>query len=180
MHPDDATDWTIRNQRHSGWSHWLLLGGWGVVWTAGAMLLNRLTPREMHWAYLLAWLVATLGSLGGLMVYLGGRPVKRLKLGDQLRAYPTARWEPKDIRAIRFGTDPAEDYAEAKLPFPLCQVTVEGRRRNLRLVASAGDAARLHAWAERKGVAVDDPQGLSSRCARPEPAAIVRPNVPVK
>jgi hypothetical protein len=170
MHPDDAADWTIRNQRHRGWSHWLWLGAWGVVWAGGALVLERLTPREMHWAYLLAWVVPTLGSFIGLMVYLERLPIKRLKLGDQLRAYPTARWEPKDIRAIHFGPDPDEDYAEAKLPFPLCQVTVEGRRRKLRLVASAGDAARLREWAERKGVTVDDPQGLSTR-----PAGVIRP-----
>ena len=77
---------------------------------------------------------------------------------------------PKDIRAIHVGPDPDEDYAEARLPFPLCLVTIEAGRRKLRLVASAGDAARLREWAERKGIAVVDPQGLSTRPVGSEPA----------
>ena len=153
MHPDDAADWTIRNQRNRGWAAWLWLGAWALVWMGGALILERLTPDVRHWAYVLAWIVPTLGSFVGLMIYLEHLPVKRLKLGVELRAYPRCRMEPKDICAIHFGPDPDEDYAEVKLPFPLCQVTVQGRRRKLRLVASAGDAARL-------------PHGPSARVSR--------------
>jgi hypothetical protein len=165
MDPDYAADWTVRNQRHCGWPGWLWVGAWGILWAAGAMLLQRLTPREVHWALVLGWLVPTATSFVGVMVYLERLPVKRLKVGERLQAYPRARMEPKDIRAIHFGPDPDEDYVETKLPFPTCQVTVEGRR-TLRLVASAGDAARLRAWAERRGVPVDDPQGYSTRALR--------------
>src|SRR6188472_2843512 len=112
MHPDDAADWTIRNQRPWGAAPWLWLGAWAIVWMGGAFLLERMTPVTRHWAYILAWLVPTLGSLVGLLVYLGHLPVKRLKLGDELQAYPRCRLGPKDIRAIHVGPDPDEDYAE--------------------------------------------------------------------
>jgi hypothetical protein len=170
MNPNEAVDWTIRNQRHRGWAPWLWLGAWALVWAAGGMFLVRLTWWEVHWALVMCWLVPTLGSFAGLMVYLDQQPVKRLKLGDELRAYPMRRMEPKDIRAIHFGPDPDEDYAEGKLPFPVCQVTVEGRRRKLRLVTSAGEAARLREWAERKGIAVIDPEGFATRGVRDEPS----------
>jgi hypothetical protein len=171
MHPDDAADWTIRNQRPWGAAPWLWLGAWTVVWMGGAFILERMTPVTRHWAYVLAWLGPTLGSLVALLVYLGRLPVRRLKLGDEVQAYPRCRLGPKDIRAIHVGPDPDEDYAEARLPFPLCLVTVEAGRRKLRLVASAGDAARLREWAERKGIAVVDPQGLTVRPVGGEPAA---------
>ena len=74
--------------------------------------------------------------------------MERLKLGDELRAYPSGRFRPADLVAIRFAPDADEDHAEDKLPVPWCQVAVESRReRTIRLVVSAGDAARLREWA---------------------------------
>jgi hypothetical protein len=165
MHPDDAVDRTIRNQRYGGWSGWLLIVVWGSLWIAAFSVAGWWTdPGQLRNVVFVITAVVMLASFVCLLVVLDrGQPVRRLKLGDELHVFPVRRLEPADIRAIRLASDPDEDYVESKLPVPFCQVTVDPRRgRPIQLVVSAGDAARLREWAERKGIAVIDPEGYST------------------
>jgi hypothetical protein len=166
MNPDDAVDRTILNQRYRAWPGLLSIVGWGLFWTAAAAVVETRTPYGWRVSIFPVTFLLIIGSWVPLMVFLHRRPVRRLRLGDVLRG-GGHRLEPADIGAIRLAADPDEDYVEAKLPFPVCQVTVEARRgRPIRLVVSAGDAARLRVWAERKGIAVEDPSAYSTRDRR--------------
>jgi hypothetical protein len=95
-------------------------------------------------------------------------PVTRLVLDNELLADPgLRRYPPADIRDIRIGPDPQEDYAEPDLPVRLCQATVKpAGGRTIRLIVSIGDAARLRAWAERHRIPVRDADGYSTRGAQ--------------
>lgn len=168
MHPDDAVDWTIRNQRYWGWPAWLWIVSWMLCWMGVSGAVKLWTPVGWQGVVYLSTLGLILVSF---VVLLEGRqPVRRLKLGEDLQAIPAGRIKPADIAAIRLAPDRDEDYVESKLPVPLCEATVEGRRgRPIRLVVSAGDATRLRDWAERKGVVVDDPHGYSNRGVRNGP-----------
>ena len=164
MEPDDTVDRTIRNQRYRCWPAWAWLGALALLWLAAAIVLDRLTPRD--WEPYVGACTCLLMLLTAFIVlwHLDHRPVHRIKLGDELRAFPMpgGRHLPANIRAIQFSNDEDGDYTEGDLPVPLCHVTVEARRgRRIQLVASAGDAARLREWAERHGVVVVDPHGLS-------------------
>jgi len=170
MHPDDVVDRTILNQRYRSWPGLFSIAGWALFWMAAAAIVETRTPDGWRVGVFPATLLLIIGSWVPLMVFLGRQPVRRLKLGDDLRA-AGRRLEPADVRAIRMAPDPDEDYVESKLPIPLCQVTVEGRRgRPIRLVVSVGDAGRLREWAERKGIEVIDPEGYSAGRGRREPA----------
>ncbi len=97
------------------------------------------------------------------------RPVSRLRLGSELQATPLGRYETKDIEAIHFASDPDEDYVDKDLPIPLCQLTVNTRKKfSFRLVVSLGDAQRVREWADRIGVVVIDPEGYSRKNNSPE------------
>jgi hypothetical protein len=156
MDPDDAVDWTIRNQRVRGPVAWAWLIGWAAVWMAGAYIAERLTPWEWRLAGSIVYLALILSSFVILMVYLEGhRRVYRVKLGDQLHVVPGRRLEPSEIAALRISADPDEDYVESVTPIRLYQLTVEPRRGSrFQLVITAGDAGRLRTWAERKRVTV--------------------------
>lgn len=174
MDPDDAVDWTIRNQRVRGPIAWAWLLGWGAVWFAGAIVAERLTPREARPLTEFILLLLILTSFVVLIVYLERHPrIQRLKLGEQLLAVPRRRLETKGIRTFRLCPDPDEDYAESATPVGLCLLTIELRRGSpMRLVITTGDAARLRRWAERQAILVDDPEGYAapaSRTARPDP-----------
>jgi hypothetical protein len=175
MHPDDAVDRTIRNQRCGRWPAWVWIVSWALLWVT-AFVTAELCTQPGRWRAVVFTTVAIvmLASLVFLLVALDRwQPTRRLKLGDELHAFPVRRVEPADIRAIRLAPDPDEDYVEAKLPVPYCQVTVDPRRgRPIQLVVSAGDAARLREWAERKGIAVIDPEGYSTREVRNGPSEV--------
>lgn len=164
MEPDDTVDRTIRNQRYRCWPAWACLGAFALLWMSAAFVLDRLTPREWE-PYVGGGTAALmLATMSVVVWHLDRRPVHRIKLGDELRAFPKpgGRHLPANIRAIRFSNDEDGDYIEGDLPVPLCQVMIEPRRgRRIRLVASAGDAARLREWAERHGIQVADPYGLA-------------------
>ncbi|MBO0698688.1 MAG: hypothetical protein J2P46_09860 [Zavarzinella sp.] len=165
MHPDDVVDWTIRNQRYRGpWPGWLWIVGWMLFWMGASGAVELWTPSDRRSLVYPSTLGLMLISFVILMLLLEGRQsVRRLKLGEDLLAAPVGRLKPMDIGAIRLAPDRDEDYVESKLPVPLCEVAVEGRRgRPIRLVVSAGDAARLREWAQRNGVAVIDPEGYST------------------
>lgn len=166
--PDDLTvDPTIRNQRYPGPRPEVWLVAWFGMWLGTAGILEVLLSRAWDKAALLVTGAAILGSFLALLAYLERRPVQRLKLGDELRAFPVGRLKPAEIKEVLFSADEDEDYAEGKPPVPFCAVSVEGPwARRFRLVASAGDAARLREWAERKGIPVVDPQGYSARPTR--------------
>jgi hypothetical protein len=166
MNPDDVVDRTILNQRYSSWPGLLWLAAWGLFWMAAAAVVETRTPYAWRVAVFPATFLLIIASWVPLIVYIHRRPVRRLGLGDGLRG-GGRRLEPKDIRAIHLAADPDEDFVETKLPIRVCQVTVEARRGpRIRLVVSAGDAARLRDWAEQRGVAVDDPHGYSTRAVR--------------
>jgi len=165
--PVEAADRTIRNQRDPGWPPWAWIGIWAGLWAVAGLGIASKTSHP--WEPVVAGLtfLSMLGSFLVLLTRLEQRPVRRLRLGDELRAYPTGRFQPADIRAVHLSPDPEEDYVEGQLPFPVCLVTVENKRgRKLRLVASVGDAARLREWAELRGIAVIDPEGYSTGGAR--------------
>ena len=158
----DLADRTIRNQRKSGGPAWAWIAGWFATWLVALCLVQRVTPREWEKPVGLASGLPILITFVAIVRHLERRPAERLRLGDELRAYPAGRLQPTDIAAVHVSPDADEDYAEDKLPVPWCQVAVRGRRgRTIWLVASVGDAARLREWAERHGVPVDDPHGLS-------------------
>jgi hypothetical protein len=100
------------------------------------------------------------------------RPVDRLVLSSELMSRPpNFAYQPTQIREVSFGPDPHEDYAESRLPFRLCQATVwPAGGWKLKLIVSAGDAARLRAWAEAKGISVNDPGGHATPGPRSEPS----------
>jgi hypothetical protein len=169
MNPDDAVDRTIRNQRYRGWPGWLWIGGWGLLWMPVAVVVETGTPDYWRVLVLPATSLLMVASCVPLIVFLDRQPVRRLRLGDDLRG-GGRRFGPAGVRAIRLTADPDEDYVESRLPIRLCQVTVETRRGcPLRLVVSVGDAARLRRWAEGKGIAVIDPEGYSARGGPKEP-----------
>jgi hypothetical protein len=170
MNPDDVVDRTILNQRYRSRPGLLAIAGWGLFWMAAAAVVETHTPYRWRVGIFPATFLLIIVSWVPLMVFLGRQPVRRLRLGDDLRA-AGRRLEPADIRAIRIAHDPDEDFVESKLPVPLCQVTVEGRRgRPIRLVVSVGDAGRLREWAQCKGIEVVDPEGYSAGRVRREPA----------
>jgi hypothetical protein len=169
--PLDVADRTIRNQRYHGWPAWAWILGWFAAWLPAAWLLESLTPRDWEKPALAAVGVPILATFIFLVRHLDRRPAERIRLGDELRAYPSGQFQPADLVCIQFSPDDDEDYAEDKLPVPWCQVAVRGRRgRTIRLVASHGDAVRLREWAERNGVAVIDPDGLATRGVRTGPS----------
>ena len=168
--PTDTADRTIRNQRYHGWPAAALIAGWFGVWLAAVGILEWTTPRAWEKQILVATAIPILVTFFILIRHLDLRPVERLRVGDELRAYPSGRFQPADLVSIQFSPDADEDYAEDKLPVPWCQVAVRGRRgRTIRLVASAGDAARLRQWAERHGIAVLDPHGCTTPASRDRP-----------
>jgi len=169
MDPDDAVEWTIRNQRVRGPVAWAWLLGWGAVWFAGTIVAEQLTPTEWRSVADIVVLLLILVSFVAVVVHVERHPrIQRLKLGDQLVAFPRGRLEAKNVRAIRLSPDPDEDYVESATPVALCQLTIELRKGSpLRLVITTGDAARLRRWADRMGIPVDDPDGYSAAIQRP-------------
>jgi hypothetical protein len=171
--PAETVDRTIRNQRYQCWPAWAWFGAWTLLWMPAIVIMDRLTPREWKGVAGAATCVPILGTGFLVLRHLDGRPVHRIKLGNQLRAYPRPgpRYWPSELVAVRFFNDEDGDYVEGARPVPLCQVEVEGRRgRPMRLVASVGDAARLREWAEQHGVPVVDPYGLAVSPSAAEPS----------
>jgi hypothetical protein len=163
--PDDAVDWTIRNQRVRGPVAWAWLIGWAAIWMAGAYMAERLTPWEWRFAGSIVFLALVLASFVILLVHVEGHHrVHRVKLGDQLHVIPGRRLEPGEIAVLRLSPDPDEDYVESVTPIRLYQLTVEPRRgARFQMVITAGDAGRLRTWAERKRVTVVGLDETSSR-----------------
>lgn len=172
----DTADRIIRNQRYRGWPVFVCMCAWALTWMGAAVVLERwLMPRvyygpPYHLFLWLGWGIPMLASFVYLLIRIDRWPPKRLKLGDELWAVPGPRLPVKEIRSFRFAPDPDEDYVETRLPVPCCELSVELRRRRLRLIVSCGDAARAREWAERVGVPVIDPEGYSTRWSRNEPA----------
>jgi hypothetical protein len=111
---------------------------------------------------------AAIGGITGavlLVVFsLVYQPLEHLALADEMEVLPGLRRYPaKDIREVSFGPDPAEDYVEQHLPIRLCEAAIQPKvGRPIRLIVSAGDAARLRGWADGKGIAVRDPEGYAA------------------
>ena len=167
---DDTADRTIRNQRYEGLRAWVWLAGWFLAWLPAGYMIESEAPREWRTPLALVTGLCVVTSFFLIVAHLDRRPVLRLRLGDELRAYPSGRLTPADIRAVRFAVDERAEYADGPRPVPLCEVAVEGRGgRRFRLVASAGDAARLRERAERHGIAVLDPHGFTALGSRGRP-----------
>jgi hypothetical protein len=156
---------TIRNQRAYRWPSVSVVVLVGTFWFVICGLLSKSPSR--NWTLFELVVVIAAACITALMfqVFQWLRPVDRLILNDESLVAPAlASYKPADIRQISFGPDPHEDYAEATLPIKLCQAIVTpARGRRLRLIVSAGDAVRLRQWAERRGIAVTDPDGYSTR-----------------
>src|SRR5262245_3002059 len=162
--PAETVDPTIRNQRYGCWPAWAWFGACALVWMPAIIVLDRNTPREWDAVVGAATCVPMLISVFLVLWHLERRPVHRIKIGDELRAFPRpgARYQPGELKLISFSNDEDGDYVEGGRPVPLCQVVIKGRRAcSIRLVASTGDAARLREWAERDGVRVGGPQGVA-------------------
>jgi hypothetical protein len=162
VHQFDTVDRTIRNQRCRPSLGLLWLLTWSVSWAGVAMILDVETPHEWRVPTWIAAFVLIFASWILLILVIMRRPVSRLRLGSELQIRPIGSLKSKDIEAIRFAGDPDEDYVERKLPIPLCQLTIEPRkRRSIQLIVSLGDAARVREWAEHAGIVVIDPEGFS-------------------
>jgi len=170
MNTDDTVDRTIRNQRYSVWPGFAGFGLWGATWLGLAYILEQQFGPLVEFPKVAGFVLATVASFAAWMfVFSRFEPVKRLKLGSELRAIPVTKCKLKDICVIRFAHDPLEDYAEKSLPIQFCEVAIlRHNGRPLKLIISFGDAARVREWAEQHGVAVDDPQRYSSRIREPE------------
>jgi hypothetical protein len=167
MNPDRLVDRTIRNQRSPGSPAWVWLSVCGLFWIVVGIVIDMSTPPQRNGLVSLCVAPVMLGSLLAVLLHLDRRPVYRIRLGEEFRAYPSGRFPPAEIRAIQIAHDPDEDYVEGKLPVRLCLVTVEPRRgRTIRLIASAIDAARLREWAMEKSVPLNDPEGYTTPSAR--------------
>src|SRR5690349_17017369 len=98
MDPDDAVEWTIRNQRVRGPVAWAWLLGWGAVWFAGAIVAEQLTPTEWRSVADIVVLLLILVSFVAVVIHVERHPrIQRLKLGDQLVAFPRGRLEAKNV-----------------------------------------------------------------------------------
>jgi hypothetical protein len=160
----DTADRTIRNQRYHGWPVWACLGVWAGLWIPAVLVADKVVPPHRHTLAGAGCCSLMMASFVVTLRHLDARPVQRIKLGDELRAFPLPgrRHTPADIRTVRFESDDDEDFAEGDLPVPRCRVTIVTRKgRPYRLVASAGDAVRLREWAQGHGVPVVDPHGLA-------------------
>jgi hypothetical protein len=170
MKLDDAVPIVIRNQRVRGPVPWMWLFGWIALGLATGLLAELYVRSEWHWAVDFGLLVVFLASFVVIVIWLDHHPrVKRIKLDDELRVYPGRQHKPADLTAVRFGFDPDEDYVDAAVPVPVCEVTIDAYGRpSVRLIASVVDARRLRLWAEGKGVTVDDPHHLLTDNLTPE------------
>jgi hypothetical protein len=166
MDPDDATEWTIRNQRVRGWpENWILAAWWLIMGPSGGVVVLQV-PFQWAWIAIGCWAVVVFIPAVIFLIRSYRFPrIVRFKLCDELRAYPfQRRLALPNITAIHISHDPDEDYAESKLPVPTCQVTVESRAgRRFAIIATAGDAARIVRWGRKKGIVVINPLGLASR-----------------
>lgn len=173
MKHHDTVDRTIRNQRYRGWPLLLWLFLWGLSWMGSAILLERWFSPTRASDYLVAaawlcWVILMLITYIMILVRIGRLPPKRIKLGEEMWPVPGARIKPKDIGGFHFERDPDEDYVETKLPIPVCQLTIEMKKRKRRMIVTLGDATRVHEWAVQHGVPVYDPEGYASRIHVPE------------
>jgi hypothetical protein len=168
MEQRDDAERSIRNLRQRGWHVVMWLFIWVIGWMGSAVVLEgRLSPpRYATNEALIAWLVWIIFMLATyffILVCIGRLPPKRLNLSDVLWIVPGPTVKPKDVRGFHFDRDPDEDYVESKSPVPTCQLTVELRKRKLRMIISLADASRVSDWAEQHGVSVNDPQKYANR-----------------
>jgi hypothetical protein len=170
----DTVDRTIRNRRYHDWPVVVWLGGWFVFWMGVSLLVDRWMGPPPFWPVppiaVLFMAVPVVGSFMAIVAWIDRRPISRLKLGEELSARPVGRVKPNDIAGFRFARDPYEDYVESRLPIPVCELTIEARKRSLKMIVSLGDAARVREWAEKMGVAVIDPAGYSTHLLRNDPS----------
>src|SRR5438309_1294511 len=109
MHPDDAVDITIRNQRYSRWP--ALAGCLSVfVLTGGTCAIVGLPISP--WLLGIAVTFAVAFLLGSIVFSVFVRlPIWSLKLGEVLQPRPSSPpYRPEEILRIGFAPDPAEDY----------------------------------------------------------------------
>ena len=161
---------TVRNHRFRSWPVLLGLAGlatsWIGVWVVYDLLQAHM-PRCNDGLIALAAGLYTIASFVVMLIVIDRRaPIRRVVLGDELWAAAVGRVSVVEIRSVRFARDPDEDYVESGLPIRVCELTVELRKRPLRLIVSIGDAARVRAWATRNGIPVRDPDGYATRGAQ--------------
>ena len=166
----DTVDRTIRNQRYRSWPAVAGLSCWVVFWIGLAYVVGRqLSLVPTFWVNLVFVLATTASFVLAGAIFDRYLPIRRLKLGAELRTTPNAKYALKDIQVIAFSPDPLEDYVEKSLPIQYFEVAiVRYKGRPLKLIVSFGDASRIREWAEQHGVAVDDPQKYTSRIQEPE------------
>jgi hypothetical protein len=168
----DTVDRTIRNRRPSHWAGTAVLLTLGLFWLGVCGLLLTKLPPRYPFAFAAVVVPLVIGS-GFVVPWLMTRQtLDRVKLGNHLDALPRGLYSPRDVERIEFGPDPHEDYIDSPTPVPLCEATIALTcGAPIRLIVGPGDAARLREWAERHGIAVNDPHGYSTGVTAPRPGA---------
>jgi hypothetical protein len=156
--PVETVDIFIRNWRPSRWRVRYFAAGFALTWIGMGGLLFSLQKSQFA-VFALALVVPLL--LISVFVFtcaISLRPIDRIRLGDDIDAWPRARYKRSQISHVELGPDPAEDYVEKPLPVPLCALTVVlTHDAPIRMIVSRGDALRLKEWAARHNLEVRDP-----------------------
>ena len=89
MKPSDTVDRTIRNHRCRTWPWFAWLVGWFVFWSGFALTVERQLPPPPNFLLVGAFFAGSIASFIAFLIVFGRyEPVKRLKLGDDLRQFP--------------------------------------------------------------------------------------------
>jgi hypothetical protein len=161
----DTVERLIPNLRFRFWPGLLWIFGWGVIWLpAGAWAESGGLPYR--WERIVPVVLLALASYVVVLVAISRLPMRRLRLGEQLRAGPAGLLAPADIAVIRFASDPTEDFVDACQSGPVCLLTIERvRGRSIQVLLTADDAVHVREWADDKGIPADDPDGRAARDA---------------
>src|SRR5437763_9628181 len=114
MHPDDAADWTIRNQRYEPWSARALWGALPLIGLGvGLAITSSVAPTLKFVAAGVA--IGAFPVWAYFLVRIGKRrPVSRIKLGDGIAVFPGGGGVPLHrVQDVWFAPDPEEDFHDS-------------------------------------------------------------------
>jgi hypothetical protein len=160
MHRDDGVVLTIQNQRPRRWHAIVILT---LVATFFAGVCGGLgAPMSMVVEVL--WSLGTLLSLVGALVLAAfvRHPTPSFRLTNIVQAPPGGPvYSPELIDRIEFASDPAEDYAEGRIPERLCEIRIYPQHRDcFHLIATVTDALWVCQWAEQRRIAIVETDGV--------------------
>ncbi|HKA07466.1 MAG TPA: hypothetical protein VKD71_09430 [Gemmataceae bacterium] len=156
--PVEAADIFIRNWRPIRWRLRCICAGFALAWIGLIGSLFFLPTSQIQLYALAVFLPLLLISMCTFTWVVTRNPIDRLRLGDDIGAFPRGLYARTRISHIELGPDPAEDYVEKPVPVPLCALTVVvDNAAPLKMIVSRGDALRLKEWASRHHVEVRDP-----------------------